>query len=582
MTARFPEEPSREVRLDELEKRVRRLEEALLAGADRGASREIAREAVEREEVARTEAAAGPAQARPGAGSLVLDVLAQTGWSVLTLAGAFLIRALTDRGTMATTPGVAFGLAYAFGVILLADRAVARGSRMTAAFLGSTGAFIANAIVAETTTRFAIFSPAAGLCVLAAATAIALGLGRRDDLPAVAWTATLAACGTAVFLALESRVPALSGMLLLLLATVALWLATERWPWRLLAWPPTLCAVTLSVWATSAALGPAAGPGAGVLAILLALGFPLLWPGSVLVRALLGRPRVGGLDVVQLALALSLGLGGAFQLARADGVLTTALAAAALLCGIGAYARAYLRERETEARDSRLYFDWLGLALVLIGSGALLPAPAPALLWSVLALVVIVVGRTYEPSILQPQGAVFAAAAAVASVLLSISVLAFTAADAGMRPATFPSLLTLAVVTAAAIVLFLEKPAAGGLPGFATALLAALGLGGLAVLLLRHPAAALLTAPLPALRTVIVSLSAYALARLWRSTGRKELRTLAYMALVAGGIKLLVEDLPSGTPLTLFVAFVFYGGALLLIPRLMRAGAAGSSVTQRA
>jgi len=43
-----------------------------------------------------------------------------------------------------------------------------------------------------------------------------------------------------------------------------------------------------------------------------------------------------------------------------------------------------------------------------------------------------------------------------------------------------------------------------------------------------------------------------------------------YVVLVAGGLKLVLEDLPTGRPMTLFVSFVFYGAALLLIPRLMR------------
>jgi len=64
--------------------------------------------------------------------------------------------------------------------------------------------------------------------------------------------------------------------------------------------------------------------------------------------------------------------------------------------------------------------------------------------------------------------------------------------------------------------------------------------------------------------------AAYLLARLWRATRRGELRWLAYVVLVAGGLKLALEDLPTGRPMTLFVSFVFYGAALLLIPRLMR------------
>ena len=568
---RFPGPPSRVDRLDELERRIRRLEEALL---ERPASpREPVAERAPAE-VSRTgaEQPVEPAGHRRGTGALVLDVLAQTGWSVLALAGAFLVRALTDRGAMATTPGVALGLAYALGVIVLADRAAARGNRLTAGFLGSTGVFIANAIVAETTTRFGICSFGAGLAILAGATAFALLIGRRRGLPAVAWTATFAACGTAVFLAVASGAAAPAGLLLLVLATATLWLGPDHWAWRLIAWPPTLCAVALSLWATSAALSPSASAGAGpLLPMTLALGLALLWPASVLLRTLMGRPQITGLAIVQSLFALSVGVGGGLLLARERGDAGP-LAVGALVCGLGGYALAFLRERGPDARGSRLYWAWLGLALVLIGSGALLPAPVPALLWSLLGLAAVAIARRFEPPILQAHGAVFAGAAAFASGLMKAAILAFTAGEAALAPLDGPSLLTLAAVVGVAVLLFRERPAAGPLPALSAALFSAMGLGAAAVLALRRPAAALLAEPLPALRTVVLSASAYILARLWRATARKELRTLAYVALVAGGLKLLVQDLPSGTPITLFVAFVFYGGALLLVPRLMGRG----------
>jgi hypothetical protein len=302
----------------------------------------------------------------------------------------------------------------------------------------------------------------------------------------------------------------------------------------------------------------------------LALGIAVLWPGSVFARALLGRPRIGRLEVVQLVLALSVGLGGALQLARTFGGEST-LAAIAAASGVAAYAFAFLREREPEARSGRLYFAWLGLALLVIGSAVLLRDRAPALLWSVLAVSAAAIARRYEPEILQPQGAVLAVAAAAASGLLTTSLIAFTASGAAMKPATPAAVVALVAVTGTAALLLIERAAAGPLPAFATALLSALGLGAAAVLVLHRPSGAVLAAPLPALRTVVVSASSYVLAKLWRGTGRKELRTLAYLALVAGGLKLLIEDVPSGTPLTLFVAFVFYGVALLLVPRTMRA-----------
>jgi hypothetical protein len=305
--------------------------------------------------------------------------------------------------------------------------------------------------------------------------------------------------------------------------------------------------------------------------MMLALGLALLWPGSVLLRTLLGRPRVAGIAIVQTLFALSVGLGGGILLARERGG-AQALAAVALACGVGSYALSFLRERGPEARESRLYWAWVGLALVLIGSGTLLPTPVPAVLWSVLGFAAVAIARRFEPSILQAHGAVFASAAAFASGLMKASFLAFTAGEAALAPLDGPALLTLAALAGVAVLLLRERPAAGSLPALSAALFSATGLGAAAVLALRRPAAALLAEPLPALRTVVLSASAYVLARLWRSTARKELRTLAYVALVAGGLKLLVQDLPSGTPITLFVAFVFYGGALLLVPRLMGRG----------
>jgi hypothetical protein len=579
VTGRFSEESSPEDRLDALERRVRRLEEALLGAGALPAPEEppIGGESVlplpahASPSVAAVVSPESPAllpEPREGYGAVALDVLAQIGWSVLVLAGAFLVRALTSsNGAHVALPGVALGLLYSLAVIVVADRAAVRGNRLTADFLGSTGTFVVNAIVAETTTRFGIFTPVAGLAVLAGATALILGMCRKRDVPAVAWTATLGASGTAAYLAFARHVPGPAGLVLLALATATFWMATEHWSWRALSWTPTVFAAALSLWATSSAI---AGPEADrLVAFALALGLPVFWCGSVLVGALMRRRRIGALAVVQALLALPIGLGGAIQLVRGEPAAPV-LAAAALAAGATAYAFAFGRERGDEARAGRLYFAWVGLAHVLIGSGTLLPAPVPSLVWAALALAAAAVAWRFEPAILQPQAAVYALAAAIGSGLFATSFLALAAPDAAVRPDTAAALAVLAVLLAATALLFVEEPAAGSLPAFAGALLSALGLGAVFVLLLRRPAATVMAASLPALRTIVVSVSAYLLARLWRTTRRNELRTLAYVVLVAGGLKLAAEDLPTGRPMTLFVSFVFYGAALLLIPRLMR------------
>jgi hypothetical protein len=49
-----------------------------------------------------------------------------------------------------------------------------------------------------------------------------------------------------------------------------------------------------------------------------------------------------------------------------------------------------------------------------------------------------------------------------------------------------------------------------------------------------------------------------------------EVGWLVKPVLVLTGLKFLVEDLPKGRPLTLFLAFTLFGAALLLAPRMMK------------
>jgi len=78
------------------------------------------------------------------------------------------------------------------------------------------------------------------------------------------------------------------------------------------------------------------------------------------------------------------------------------------------------------------------------------------------------------------------------------------------------------------------------------------------------------TSLLAAVRTAVLAGMAVVLAGLGGRRSWPELRWLVYATLAAGAVKLLVEDLGQGRPITLFVAFALYGGALVAVPRLMR------------
>ena len=67
------------------------------------------------------------------------------------------------------------------------------------------------------------------------------------------------------------------------------------------------------------------------------------------------------------------------------------------------------------------------------------------------------------------------------------------------------------------------------------------------------------------------ALAALALLLAWtsRRSGRGELAALVYPLMLVGGLKLLLQDLPHGRPLTLSLALVCFGGALIALPRLL-------------
>ena len=71
-------------------------------------------------------------------------------------------------------------------------------------------------------------------------------------------------------------------------------------------------------------------------------------------------------------------------------------------------------------------------------------------------------------------------------------------------------------------------------------------------------------------RTGVLSALAIALAWLGRRVPILELRWLVYPLLAVTALKFLFEDLAVGRPLTLFLAFMFFGATLILAPRLLK------------
>jgi hypothetical protein len=177
-------------------------------------------------------------------------------------------------------------------------------------------------------------------------------------------------------------------------------------------------------------------------------------------------------------------------------------------------------------------------------------------------------GRRLEPDLLV-HGAVYAVASAIAAGLPAIAVRAWLLGLDSWP--LYPSAAWL-VVAATAVALVGPRLAAGNAGGrltafarlvFATVLVVALGTW--AVLAVGPAVVARLPAPaaLAALRSLLIAGTAVALTYAGRLPRARALGQLVIPALVAGALKILLQDLWQSGPMLLFVTFAAYGLALM-------------------
>lgn len=572
-------------RLSDLEARV-----AELAGSVQALERRL--EALER---GRGAAAAGPrrpAAARDATAAQARSDLAAAssavtfvGRTLLVLAGAFVLRALTDRGTLAAPLGVALGFAYAGTWVALADRAGRAGGKTSAAFHGASAVLIGFPLLYEGTTRFALLPPWASAAVLAALTGVALGVAARRQLAALAWLVALAGMPVAAALASATGRVAPFAIYLVLLGVGTLWLGYVR-DWHALRWPTAVAADLAVAVVAYRAIGPGAAEGPGTaLAVQVAL--LALYLGSIAARTLLLGRGVVPFEAVQTPAAIAVGLGGAALVALRTGAGVGGFGAAALLFGAASYAVAFaFVERRQQSRANFSFYTSVAIAFVLVGVELVLPGVARDLAWAILAAAAALAWRRTGRRTLAAHGAAYAVVAAVSSGLLGHAVEAIVASPAipwtsiGVGP-----LLVLAGGTATAWLTAdpTWRPTPGErLPRLALVAAVAAGAAGAVVGWLVPLAAGSAGAgadpgSVATVRTVVLVGGAMALAWAGRRDAWVEAGWLAYPVLAGVGLKMLLEDLPRGRPATLVLSFGLYGAALILVPRLRRRKAAGDS-----
>ena len=514
-----------------------------------------------------------PAVPEPPAGARTAPaaMLGLLGRTFLVLAGAFLIRVCTEGGELPRLAGVALGLIYAVVWALAANRAGAKGRPLDAACHAIACAVIAYPLLWEATTRFAVLPAAASAAVLLVITALLMAVALRHGLEGVGWTVALAGLGTGfALMAATSAIPVFCAMFLVCSAATLRLGGALRWPAALAADAAILSMAILAVTPRSPELARNL-PAPSVLALALAL--VLVYLGSFVVRALTVPRSVRAFEVVQTLLILPIGFGGAVRVAGASGTGTAALGLAGLVIGLGCYGAAFtFVRRQTEGSSDFRFLTLLGLLLLLVSSPILLPAGWLPLHFALLGLVAEALGRRFLRPSLVMHGAALLCAAALASGLPGLIGRAFLAPPAAWP---WPSLVVLAALVAGHLLLLTRRaprpaPWALRLACFA---LGAAGLMGLAALALMAVPAADGLGDLAALRTAVLALAAMAAAALGRWLPAGDQGWMVYPLLGVTAVKLLLQDVPQGRPLTLTLAFACFGAALLVAPRLAKAPA---------
>jgi len=523
----------------------------------------------------------------PGILESPTSLLPVLGRALLGLAGAYLLRALTEAGTFSPRMGVAVGLVYAMLWLVWAARTPA-AHRLETALHGLTSVLVLSPLLFEATTRLHAISTWTAGAILFAFTLFGLAVSWRKDLLIVATFATLAGLGTsaALLLATHDVLPFTFVLLAIALAMEVSaclnhWLS-ERW---LTATAADL-AVLLATWLVTLEHGLPEGYAAIPHAALLGAQVALLgiYLASTIVRTLLRGFTFTWFETAQCALAFLISVGGGLQLTSHDARVAPGLALLALVCAAACYLVSFLMlDRGGELSRNFHTYATFGFLLAVAGSRILLSGAAAAVAWSVLAVAAIWVGGIFLRLTLKVHGCIFLLLALGASSALE------QAAGLLLGERTWPGGAPWAIwsgaLTASLCYAIGTRHAAAVTPSWSSRTLRIL-VAGTAVLLLAGIAAGLLTAGYhlifgveathaycATLRTFVLSAAALLLAWAGGRWDRPEFGRLVYPVMALGAYRMIVVDLHQDRTAALFLSLLLYGGALILLPKLIRARA---------
>jgi hypothetical protein len=543
-------------RIEELERRVDALEHPLAAPWPR-----LAHKPGETPTPASIEAA-GAAQAG--------GIFAVLGKAMLGIAGAYLLRALEETGTLPRLLVACAGIVYAFLWMAWAARSP---RQLNNAIYACTSAAILAPMLWELTLRFQSVSAAFAAGVLCAYALVAYALTRKRNLAPVFRVCVIAAAGLSLALAIASHAALPFTAALLAMAALGEFVPERDRMIEIRA--PVALAADAAIWnLIYANFSPHAGfPELGRTSLLApAIALFLIFAAGVSLQTIVRGARIAVFETLQSTIAFLL-----FAVSWADFGPASATIVLGILCltlAATCYAAVFaVFAGQSEPRNFAVFAAW-GAALLLWGCLlSLSPAWTAACLGGA-AIAATFVGRRKSWVSFEFYGALFLFTAAAESGLFS-----FLANALVSRPSGAPSLIA-GLIGVAAILCYaiagLGPEESWRLQALHLAV-AALALGAVLAMAIEALVAltALMVAPgahhLALIRTLTLCSAAVALvfggAR-WR---RAELTRLGYATLALVAVKLVAEDLRHGHLAYIAASIFLFALALIAAPRVARA-----------
>jgi hypothetical protein len=496
------------------------------------------------------------------------------GKAVLGIAGAYLLRAIAESGSVSKFPVLLIAMLYAGFWMAWAARTHS-ANRLASGTYAITSALILSPLLWESTVRFQALSPAFSAVVLVLYVILAITLAWRNNLQVIPWSATLASviAASGLIIATHELASFSAALLAVACATEIAVCTGRRVTWRAIPAAFADFAIWLVISILASPDSVPEGYHSASASTVTALCFLLLamYAGSIAVRVFVLKHRLTIFELVQSALAFGLAWFGTMRatgnkISLELGVLFLTIAA---VCYWGTLFR-FVDVACT--RNRRVTANWAA-ALLLAGSFLLFTVNLQiAFLCAAALATAFVYTRTRKLSLGMHASFYLAAGAAISPLPV------YAARALGGTMPGLPDFPTIAVGLAAAVCYSVGALVKEGNPrrrmlwlvpagvvGFTAAAVTIVGTAYLIAARLQLEASGL-----SVVRTVVNCALAVVLGFLGSRTERVELRWLAYAAVAFGTLKLVFEDLRFGNAASLVISLLFYGLVLILLPRPTR------------